>query len=283
MQRIRLSVIPVLVAMALAVGKAAIVPQQGGTQTFLPKTTVAIPANRTFNVVLIGSTPARNWLVGVIPDETERIQFAAAVVTGTQNSGPLGAIEAVPPDNVEVLPGEVRIRGLSEFSGGVLFFVKAPPSVTVSVVTDSLSHFRGKVGGGVAIRNGLVVAEQPRNFGHLLGMLTTEKRNPPPQKLPTGEYLVAAATLRAHVSRIVMPEPPFGMESFATVMITIDEQGRVSRIQKLRGDPGFLEAVEQAVRQWAFRPIRVEGSTVVAVSHIAFSTKDGRVFSSMTD
>lgn len=65
----------------------------------------------------------------------------------------------------------------------------------------------------------------------------------------------------------VMPEYPeaertVGHESVVILKIVIEADGRVGRIQVMKGDEPFLAAALNAVRNWRYEPAKLDGQTI---------------------
>ncbi len=53
--------------------------------------------------------------------------------------------------------------------------------------------------------------------------------------------------------------------------VTVSESGEVQDIKVVRDAPGFTPSALQAVKQWKFKPARLNGKPVGAVIPVAFS------------
>lgn len=53
-----------------------------------------------------------------------------------------------------------------------------------------------------------------------------------------------------------------GRQDFVFLTATIDEKGNVAAIAPLRGTPEFVEAASDAVRQWRYTPVLLNGKPV---------------------
>lgn len=64
-----------------------------------------------------------------------------------------------------------------------------------------------------------------------------------------------------------------GIEGTVEMRVTIDEQGRVSDIRLLSGEPVLVQAAMEAVRQWRYRPYLVDHKPVKVVTVVRLEFK----------
>jgi len=77
---------------------------------------------------------------------------------------------------------------------------------------------------------------------------------------------------------MVKPIYPHGAKvpGIMAVVAEIDKTGRPSNIKVLKGDPLLVAAVVDAVKQWRWKPLRLNGEAVEAVSTITFNFEAAR-------
>jgi hypothetical protein len=71
----------------------------------------------------------------------------------------------------------------------------------------------------------------------------------------------------------VEPVFPPGSREGVIAELTIDREGRVVDVRILRGGPGVVEPVDDAVRQWIYEPVRVNGRAVSVLLPVSLSPR----------
>jgi protein TonB len=119
----------------------------------------------------------------------------------------------------------------------------------------SLAGVEGGVPGGVegGVPGGVV--------GGIVGGLPQEAP-PPPKAVRIGGHLKAPQILK----QVNPVYPPLARDAriraFVILEATVDPSGHVSSVTVLRGAPLFDEAAAEAVRQWVYRPLLLNGVPV---------------------
>jgi len=101
--------------------------------------------------------------------------------------------------------------------------------------------------------------------------LPSESPKPAPANLP---FEVGSLTDRA-VSRVLPSYPQTaknaGISGLVRIKIVVDESGRVSSIAWAEGPMPLRQAAQDALRQWKFQPVLVDGKAVRATGFVDFS------------
>lgn len=84
---------------------------------------------------------------------------------------------------------------------------------------------------------------------------------------------VSGSRQQMRLSRMVKPVYPVelkarGIAGRVELEARIDKEGNVTHVRVLEGDPGLVEAAVDAVRQWQYEPMAVNGDPVDVVTRI---------------
>ena len=87
----------------------------------------------------------------------------------------------------------------------------------------------------------------------------------------TDRVLIPAAQLRPHLARRVDPVYPqkareMGVEGSVRLRVAIGRDGSIEDVKALSGDPLLAEAAIEAVKQWRYRPIILDGKPVPSLT-----------------
>jgi periplasmic protein TonB len=109
---------------------------------------------------------------------------------------------------------------------------------------------------------------------------------PPPPPTPTPNALrpapddaprrVGAGVPEPKKLRHVEPTFPAGARGSVILEATIGRRGTVEAVSVLRADPRLAEPAEQAVRQWIFAPVLVNGIPVSVILTVSLSARPER-------
>src|SRR6185436_2772742 len=93
---------------------------------------------------------------------------------------------------------------------------------------------------------------------------------PPPPAQPSGPVRVGGNVSEPRKTKNVTPKYPdiartARVQGVVILECTINEQGRVSDVQVLRGAPLLAPAAVEAVKQWEYEPTRLNGVPVSVV------------------
>lgn len=83
----------------------------------------------------------------------------------------------------------------------------------------------------------------------------------------TDRVIIPAAQLRPRLARRVDPVYPdkareMGLEGAVRLRVAIARDGTIEDVKALSGDPILAEAATDAVKQWRYRPILLDGKPV---------------------
>ena len=251
-------------ALSLVLGQAA-------TKEF-SKATVE-PFAGGFEVAVSGG--GSNLVVGVRP--TTSASSAIALRAGAAGGAPV--VSALP---TRISPGklEVLVPPIAA-TESVVIAVALPEGIQVTIVQAG-QRVSMPVRGSAIVRNGLV---QGKSSPVTMAQLLAEALRPEPEMraLSGDEYQLSGKALRDRAVRLVIPTVTAvgatccdAGEGLVTAMITVNESGRVTSIQRHFGEAALYAACETAIRQWEFRPLSVAGKTVRVRSVVHFRLqKDG--------
>ncbi len=116
--------------------------------------------------------------------------------------------------------------------------------------------------GALALGAGLLLAQQPAPNSGSSGASASGQEVPaaPSYKPPQVLSAVDAAY-------------PVNSVAFGTVVLEVelDAAGKIARVKVVRDIPPLTASAEQAVRQWKFRPARLDGRPVPSSLPVAFT------------
>jgi len=105
-----------------------------------------------------------------------------------------------------------------------------------------------------------------------------------PESLSYGETLEIPPKKRLVPKLIHKVEPEYpplhkrdGLTGDVFLDVTLNEDGTVARTNVIDGDPMLAEAAFVAVREWRYRPLRVDGKLVLNFVVVVTFTKNGKV------
>jgi TonB family protein len=96
----------------------------------------------------------------------------------------------------------------------------------------------------------------------------------PPQRLRVG----AATALLNVVLPVVPPVSPSGVQGSVTLETEISKDGSVESVKALSGDTALVQAASDAVKQWHFRPMLLNGQPTAIITNITVTIPYTGVF-----
>ncbi len=146
------------------------------------------------------------------------------------------------------------------------------------------------IAGGLLSRN-ITLGSDPRAaVGAIIAGATAQAPPPPPPRgvvADGGQIPVASVVAEGNLVKKVQPiYPPLaragrvqGAVEFRTV---IDKTGHVQDVQLVRGHPLLVSAAREAVLQWEYRPILLNGNPVEVITNVTVNFILGGISSSGT-
>ena len=155
-----------------------------------------------------------------------------------------------------------------------------PPEIAVEIPlapddfpdVSSLAHTVGGVVGSIS--GGLVGGVPSGVVGGVLGGIPQGRRPPPPPRIRKEPIRVGGRLQASKLLHRVEPEYPelarmAGVSGLVLLRVIVDEEGNVLNIQVLRGHPILSEAAIEAVRQWKYSPMLLNGKPTPVVSTVS--------------
>ncbi len=151
-----------------------------------------------------------------------------------------------------------------------------PPPTQEQPVFDSQvwQGVPGGVPGGVA--GGVIGGVSGGTLGGVLGIKAPSNMSPPPpppKAEPVRPIRVGGDLQAAKLVFKVDPEYPrlarqARVEGLVIMQVTVDEQGKVTNVQVLRGHPLLVNAAVNAVKQWRYKPTYLNGHAVPVIATV---------------
>lgn len=214
------------------------------------------PVAGSVEVQLLGGSPIADSVVGVRPSASEE----SVVALGVASNG-ARILSSVP---LRVSAGRIEVTVQSE---PVIVLITLREGTQLNLIQNG-QRLSIPVRGSSILRNGVIrAAHGSVNMPQLL----REALDPGPdiRAISSTEYRVSSKLLKEQAIRLLIPKTAAagsaccsGGQGLVTVMITIDEVGRVTEVRRHFGDAAHYSACEAAIQQWEFRPFSVAGKAV---------------------
>jgi len=109
--------------------------------------------------------------------------------------------------------------------------------------------------------------------GVLGGVPSAAPPPPPPKAKPTGPVRVGGNVAEANLIHRVQPVyPPLAksarVQGTVEFNAVINKEGRIEKLQLVRGHPLLVNAAKEAVEQWRYKPTMLNGQPVDVVTDI---------------
>jgi TonB-like protein len=246
--------------------------------------------------VLADLSPSTEYVVGVkVGDDAAGSALVVGEVTFDQPKSTAVRIVSKmvdwPRERIKVAPGIVELSSLSQARGSLVIYLTVAPGTDVQVDTADKTLARVSPENGLLVHNGIYVAQEVKGLHTLMSRLI--RPNPPTNTPPIievrkDEFVVTPRGLAANMRKLRKPTYPVGVTvdgvEQVSLRIMINEEGRVTGVDRVRGTAEFLDAAEQAVSAWKFRPFSVDGRAVaVKASVVFFFGADGTIKSPIFD
>jgi len=167
-----------------------------------------------------------------------------------------------------------------QFDASVLFAPRAIPK-EVAVIKDSELPPPASMGGVVGgVPGGVPGGEMGGVIGGIVGAMAAPAPPPPPEKaappkkVDTPQQIrVSGAVEAGLLVRQVQPEYPLiarrsRVEGTVVLKAIIGRDGTVEKLTLISGQPLFVQAAIDAVRQWLYKPTYLNGEAVEVITEI---------------
>ena len=246
-------------------------PEPDFQRAFSTLEAVAAPKNRpSANLLMIGAAAVLVIAVAVGISLKLRRSAAAAQPAPETSTSP-GSITAPAPDSANVQPplkssplGPPANQEEAEPKSEVTVVLSARPS-RISPPQPANSARAGAP--AAATDNPALPSDTPVILGNVpasgsLSNLANAVSQPARPRVVTQSQLEPATVIK----KVQPVYPPGakqqGLRGSVVVLGTVDKNGRISELRMLSGSPLFRNAAFEAVRQWVFKPARLNGQAI---------------------
>jgi periplasmic protein TonB len=167
----------------------------------------------------------------------------------------LPPLALAPPPPPPAPSGSPRLPAQRMREPALTAFVAPPIESELVLDSEPLLAIEDVVGDGVGVPNGVLDGV----VGSVMGDVPTSAPPPPPRVVRIGNGIAAPRLVR----RVDPAYPAIAVAArvSATVQLEaeVDARGRVASVRVERGHPLFDEAAIDAVRQWRYQPLLLNG------------------------
>jgi hypothetical protein len=262
-----------------------------------PKIGIPVPSAQ-FSLRLADLSPGVEYIVGFRVGAVKE----ASLVVGEVRFNPKRPIRLIseilnwPAAKIRTEPGSVEISGLSQAQGSVLVFVTVPPSTKLQIYGPSGTIASAEKVASLLVYNGVTLPEEVKGGHTLLSRLSrpnhrgNTKNTIELLQVSNGRHIATPKGIASHLMNLRKPSYPVSAKNLADddrsvfLRVQIDDDGSVQQIFRVKGNEMLLNACEEAIREWRFRPFLSDGRPVSVEASIFFLFgEDGTISSPVFD